>query len=116
MVYAHNEISIIQKSYNLYKLTYDYAKKFPKSDKYSLGEKIKNLLLEILELLIEAETAKRDWKQPVLEKASRKLNLLKILLRLANDIKILDDKKYLTAQDQVQEIGRMLGGWIKAMR
>ena len=116
MTYIHNQIPVIQKSYDLYKLTYEYTKKFPKSDKYSLGEKIKNLLLEILELLIEAETAKHDWKQPILEKTSRKLDLLKILLRLANDIKIMDDKKYLTAQDQVQEIGRMLGGWIKAVR
>ena len=77
---------------------------------------MKNLVLEILELLIEAETAKRDWKAPILEIASCKLGLLKILLRLGNDIKILEDKKYLTAQEQILEIGRQLGGWIKAVR
>lgn len=116
MTYVHNQIPVIQKSYDFYKLVYEYTKKFPKSDKYSLGEKIKNLILEVLELLIEAETAKRDWKGPVLEKASRKLGLLKILLRLANDVKVLDDKKYLTAQEQIQEIGRQVGGWTKAVR
>src|SRR3989338_1977344 len=115
MTYIHNQISVIQKVYDLYKLTYEYAKKFPKSDKYSLGEKIKVLILEVLELLIEAETAKRDWKQPALEKASRKLGLLKILLRLANDIKILEDKKYLNATQHSLEIGRQIGGWIKTV-
>src|SRR3990167_5977625 len=116
MTYIHNQIPVIQKSYDLYKLTYEYTKKFPKSDKYSLGEKIKNLILDVLELLIEAETAKKDWKQPILEKASRKLGLLKILLRLANDIKILEDKKYLTAQEIILDIGRQIGGWVKAGR
>lgn len=116
MPYLHNQISIIQKAYELYKLTYEYTKKFPKSDKYALGEKIKGLILEILEFLIEAETTKRDWKQPVLEKASRKLDLLKILVRLSNDIKILDDRKYLTITELILEIGRMLGGWLKAVR
>lgn len=116
MTYVHNNIPIIQKSYDLYKLFYEYTKKFPKSDKYALGEKIKNLILELLEQLIEAETAKKDWKEPILEKASRKLGLLKILARLANDIKVLEDKKYLTAQDHIMEIGRQIGGWIKAVR
>ncbi len=66
-----------------------------------------------MELLIDAETAKRDWKSPLLQKASRKTDLLKLLLRLANEIKILDDKKYLSLTEKLQEIGRMLGGWLK---
>lgn len=100
----------------MYKLTYQYSKAFPKSDKYSLGEKIKNLILEVLELLIEAEATKKDWKEPILNKASRKLNLLKILIRLTNEIKILDNKKYLDSEERLQEIGRMIGGWIKAVK
>jgi len=113
---TYYQIPLIQKTYDLYKSTYQYTKTFPKSDKYSLGEKIKNLILQILELLTQAETAKRDWKMPILEKTSRKLNLLKLLVRLANEIKILDHKKYLVLQEQIQEIGRMNGGWIKTLR
>ena len=80
-----------------------------------MGEKIKNIILEILELLMEAETAKRDWKKSFLEKASIKLGLLKILTRLSNDIKILEDKKYLELEEKIMEIGKMIGGWIKAV-
>jgi len=35
---------------------------------------------------------------------------VKILIRLANDIKSLDDKKYLILQEKLQEIGKMIGG------
>ena len=113
MAYVHNQISVITKTYDLYKLQYQYSKAFPKSDKYSLGEKIKSIILEILELLMEAETAKKDWKKSFLEKASVKLGLLKILIRLSNDIKILDNKKYLELEEKIIEIGKMIGGWMK---
>lgn len=116
MVYIHKQISLIQKSYDLYKIIHQNTKNFPKSDKYCLGEKIKNINLEILELLIEAEVAKRDWKTPILEKTSHKVKLLEILIRLAYEIRILDDKKYLDLQDKLQEIGRMIGGWIKTVK
>lgn len=116
MTYPYNEISLIQKTYDLYKITYSYSKTFPKSDKYSLGGRIKTLIIEMLELLMEAETAKKDWKSPILEKVSRKLRILKLLVRLTNEIKILDNKKYLVLSEKLQEIGRMLGGWIKAVK
>jgi hypothetical protein len=114
--YIHNQIPLIQKTYDLYKFTHQYSKTFPKSDKYCLGEKIKNIILETLELLAEAETAKKDWKLTPLEKAGYKINLLKLLIRLCNEIKILDNRKYLTLQEMLQEIGRMIGGWIKAVK
>jgi len=113
--FLHNQISLIQKSYDLYKNIYQLIKTFPKGDKYNLGQEIKCLNLQIIELLIEAEIAKKDWKAPLIEKASLKLSLLKILTRLASDIKIIDQKKYLGLQEQMQEIGRMLGGWLKAV-
>lgn len=114
--FNHNEISLIQKSYDLYKSIYQLIKTFPKGDKYNLGNELKSLNIQIIELLIEAEIAKKDWKAPLIEKASLKLSLLKILTRLASDIKIIDQKKYLNIQEQMQEIGRMLGGWLKSLK
>lgn len=116
MAYVHNEIPAIQKAYDLYKNVHEYTKKFPKGDKYSLGERLKNVILEILELLMEAESAKRDWKEQALEKVNRKLGIAKLLIRLSNDIHILDDKKYLALIEKLMEIGRMIGGWMKAVR
>jgi len=41
---------------------------------------------------------------------------LKILIRLAEDIKALPTKKYLYLEELLQEIGKMLGGWIRSIR
>lgn len=107
------DIPIFKKSYDLYKEFYICLKTFPKQDRYSLGQKSETVLTEILECLLTATGLPKAEKLPYLDKASGKLNLLRIYMRLAKDIKVMDNKKYIFFQDSVDEIGRMLGGWKK---
>jgi len=55
-------------------------------------------------------------KMPTLEKASVKLNFLRICIRLMKDLKAIDTKKYIIIEANLDEIGRMLGGWIKSTK
>lgn len=105
------EIPIIRKIYELYKIFYGYAALFPKKDKYTLGSKCEIYITDVLELLLAAASAPKYGKQALIQQASVKFDTLKIFLRLANDLDILDGKKYIELQKHIQEIGRMLGGW-----
>ncbi|PIZ00516.1 diversity-generating retroelement protein bAvd family protein [bacterium (Candidatus Howlettbacteria) CG_4_10_14_0_8_um_filter_40_9] len=111
-----HDTPIIQKVYNLYRDFYITVEKMQKKDKYSLGLKIQNSILEILELTIEASNLKQAEKITPLEKASIKTDLLKTLIRLAHDIKAIDQKKYIKLEEQVQEIGKMIGGWLRYIK
>ena len=51
-----------------------------------------------------------------LKQASSNLNLLRVLLRLLKDIKAIDSKKYIAIENIIDEIGRMLGGWIRSIK
>lgn len=104
---------ILHKVYGLYKLFYQYSKSFPKKDRYSLGLKCSDLILEILELILSAIENNREEKMFFLKKTSVKLNILRIFIRLTKEVEILDFKKYLTLQKEINEIGKMLGSWIK---
>lgn len=42
--------------------------------------------------------------------------MLRIFIRLASDTKTIDKKLYLSLQEQIDEIGRMLGGWLKSLK
>jgi len=108
------DIPIFQKAYELYKLLYQYVAGFPKKDRYTLGQRVENSLLDFMESVILASQLSKTEKLPILQKASIKLDVLKVLIRLCKDLKVLDNKKYLILESQIQEIGRMLGGWIKA--
>jgi len=87
---------------------------FPKTKRYTLGQKLDNLTLEILELLFSIPSSQN--KTDTLQKMSIKLDLLKILLRFAKDSQAITDKKYLELQLILQEIGKMLGGWIRSTK
>jgi len=111
-----NEIPIIQKVYDFYCELYLAAEKMPKKDKYTLGEKLSRTTLDLMELLIMAGYADKEAKNIFLGKANAKLELLKILIRLAEEIKAINTKKYLLLQEKLQETGRMLGGWLRSLR
>lgn len=110
------DIPIFTKLYELYKIYSQYLILFPKSKKYTLGEKIDQIILSILELVIMTGYLPREQKLPGLLKISTKLDILKILLRLALETKCLDNNKYQHLVSQTIEIGKMLGGWIKTTR
>lgn len=90
--------------------------KFPKSQRYTLGSKIQAELLATAEAVIAAATTSdRLRKVDHLNIASAKLDLIRLLVRLAKDCKCLDNETYLDLESQLHEIGKMLGGWIKSL-
>ncbi|HEY4493273.1 MAG TPA: four helix bundle protein [Candidatus Paceibacterota bacterium] len=108
------DIPIFKKSYELYQTFYLYRVTISKQDRYTIWQRGENLILDILEGILLASKLPKEEKAPVLEWTSNKLNLLRIFLRLSKDVKALDQKKYLILEGLVDEIGRMLGGWLKA--
>lgn len=110
------DIPILKKSYELYKTFYGYRNNVLRQDRYTLWQKTENLILEITEDIFLASFMSKSEKLPVLEKMSIKLNGLKVFIRLLKELKILDNSKYLALQEAIDEIGRMLGGWIKSTR
>ena len=111
MNHSNIDIPIIKKLYELYKVFYSYSALFPKKDKYTLGAKCEIYLIATLELLLEASCTYRDEKLVLIKKANTKFDTLKLFIRLLKHLNIIDTKKYLKLQEQIQEIGRMLGGW-----
>ncbi len=107
-------LPIIQKLIVAYKVWHKFLPYFPKTSRYTLGGKINTLFLELLELLVIASYS-RSERALYVQKAIIKLDLLKFFLQLAWEIKILDDKKFISLSEKLSEVGRMLGGWNKQL-
>jgi len=108
------EIPIFKKLVELYKSFHLIRNQVPKQDRFTVWQKCENILLDMLERLLIANGLAKEKKLPELEKMSLSLNLLRIFLRLAKEIKSIDNAKYARLEKDIDEIGRMLGGWIKA--
>ena len=78
-----------------------------------MGVKIDSLFLETIELLFTANYLPKQEKSIYLEKATKKLDLLKFFLSISWEIKVFPDKKYIRLSEHLNEIGKMLYGWNK---
>jgi len=108
------DIPIFTKLYEFYKTLTSAITSFPKTKRYTLGQKLDNVTLDIFELLLSIPVS--HDKTSTLQEISIKIDLLKILLRLSRDSLAVNDKTYLQLESLLQEIGRMLGGWIRSSK
>jgi len=107
-------LAIFEKTYELILWLYPTVNKFPKSQRFVLGQQIENTILEILKGIIEANQ-ERD-KLAYLKKISVELDKLRILVRLSKDLRFISIRQYSFAAEKINEIGKMLGGWMKSCR
>ena len=110
------DIPIFIKICDFYKLLSQLLLSFPKSKRYTLGQRIDQISLATIELVITAGYTPREQKLALLQKTSIKIDLLKILLRLSLETKCIDNKKYQLIANHLVEIGKMVGGWIKSVK
>ena len=114
---ATADIPIVHSFYQLYASLDTYIKQFPKSERYTLGATLQNQLLQAFEqILIAAANTDANVKSRHLKQVSAKVDLLRLLIRLAKDCKCLSNQAYIELESGLHEIGRMLGGWIKSLK
>jgi len=85
----------------------------PKSSRFTIGEKIDALLLEIIEATYTAKYTSRERKIPYLQKASSKLDIAKLFLQIAWEAEAIENNRYIPISQELDEIGRMLGAWLQ---
>lgn len=106
-----NNLAILEKTYELILWLYPAVNKFPKSQRFVLGQRIETAALAILEKIIAANQSRA--KTAYLKKASTDLDILRYLVRLAKDLHFINLRQYEFAAQKINEIGKMLGGWMK---
>ena len=103
----------------VYDLILWYAPKiahYPKKYKYTLGDRITALQLEFLEQIIEAKYTSGGKKWYFLRKANLLLEKLRYMVRLSKDLQCISLKAYEHASKNINEIGKMVGGWEKQQK
>lgn len=107
--YSH--LPIFQKAYDLTLVIYRATAKFKREYKYTLGAKLKETIIEFLDWVIRANSERA--KTPALKEADMRLERLRIYVRLGYDLEVIGVRKYEVLCRQMDELGKMLGGWMK---
>jgi hypothetical protein len=86
----------------------------PRRQKFQLGDRLQSTALDVLDALIEAAYTRE--RTALLQSANLGLEKLRYGLRLANDLQLLDFRRYEHAARLVDAVGRQVGGWLRAER
>ena len=107
------ELIIYQKLYDMILYSFPIIGRFPKDQRFVLGQQIQNEMLEIGKMVVHANKLKQ--KRGKLYEIDIELEKLRLLVRLAKDLGFLTTRKYGHHCERLDEIGRLLGGWLKAV-
>lgn len=105
------ELLVINRAYTLVQWACPHIAKFPRSHRFTLGQRLEHRLYDVLESLLRAKYTRE--RQPILKTVNLELEMLGFQFRLAKDLRCLPESSYAFAARAVNEIGQMVGGWIK---
>jgi hypothetical protein len=125
----HSEAELFQKFYETAKLMNIYLNHFPKFEKYALALQTRQHMYEVYALMVEGQ--KSYYKKSVLGLLDKRHEQWRMDVNLANvfdyfrfkDGKISDKTpeqlaahRFLAISRLIDELGRMIGGWISFER
>jgi hypothetical protein len=102
---------IFTKTYDMLRWLLPQTVKFPRQQRFVLAAAVQQTALRLQEQLIEAAYAAHPL--PHLREADVTLAKLRTYLRLCRDLELLKFNQYEHGARMLNEIGRLLGGWMK---
>ena len=106
---------MLEKIKSAYILWHGYHNILPKTQRYSLGNRVDKLFIELIEAISTASFLSREEKLPYVRVSIRKLDTLKILIMILWETESLENNQYITLSTPLDEAGKMLGGWSRQL-
>ena len=111
---ARTELPVVLKCYDLVLWSCRHLAKFPRSYRFTLGERLEGRLYDIQDGLLRAKYLHE--KADMLRRVNMDLELLRFQYRLSYELQCLNADSYGYAARTVNEIGQMVGGWLKSSK
>jgi four helix bundle protein len=104
---------IFTRTYDLLRWLIPATVKFPRQQRFVLASALQQTALCFQEQIVDAAYAAHP--KTALQQADASLAKLRLHLRLSHDLGFLGDGQYRHVAAMVDEIGKLLGGWLKTV-
>ena len=112
---VENKLLIYQKYVDLIDYGYNLLIKYPKIEKYALTTQIRNSMYTSLKYILYANKITNKYnKLEILNKLDAEIAMQSYYIRFSYKKKYISHNNYYEWSKRIEEIGRILGGWIKA--
>lgn len=105
---------ILTRTFDLLSWLLPKAEQFPKVYRTTVTQRLMGAALDFQEALFDAQGQGGTTRRKHLRQADAALNKLRLYLRLAHQWRWFSVGQYRHVSMQVAELGRLLGGWMKA--
>lgn len=113
----HENLKVFTKFYDLTIWLHQKVIKFPKNSRFTLGQRVEDTAFETLELVVMANsTFDKERRLELQKEIGLNLEVLRILMRAAKDLKFINIRSYKFAYERILEVDRILGGWRKSTK
>ncbi len=106
---------VLELSKSIYKRWIEIHRNTERTARFGLGLKIDNLLLDLLELLQKTIYTPVDKKVFLLNVTSEKIDMVRFFMQILWENKFCPNKQYVSIETDIQNLGRMIGGWKKGL-
>ena len=105
-------LPIYKTAYELLEVVVRATKEFPKDFKYSLGEKIRDEVVDLVIFIFKANSSKTNRIENA-TKIIERIEVIDLLVRLTKDLRIINVKQFSEIVFLSDSLGRQAQGWIK---
>lgn len=108
------EMIIFTRTYDFISWLLPLAEKFPRSQRFVVTQRLQSAALNFQESIIEANAVRGALRTNKLRSADAELRKVRLYLRLCERWKWINSGQYRHVSAMISEIGKLLGGWLKA--
>lgn len=108
------EMIIFSRTFDFIAWLIPQSMKFPRSQRFIITKRLQDAALNFYEHLNQANRVRNQNRKRYLSAADVELHTVNFYLRLVHRWAWLTDGQYAHAGKMTAELGRLLGGWIKA--
>jgi hypothetical protein len=110
---TYDNLPVFKDSYDLLILVFEIVKNFDKQYKYTLWDKIKN---EVIELITSIYRANSSFENRLIniKKAREQIEVLRLYIRLSKDLRIINIKIFANISIKIETLSKQLFAWWKS--
>jgi hypothetical protein len=110
----HTDLPIYRTGEKLFSIGIDIQHNMPRAVKRSLGEKITQHCMDMLELMALANATRGAERAAHIQKLMTHVRTATVLLRVAHGKRAIATKHWAAAVELLENIGKQGGGWLKS--
>lgn len=107
----YQNLPVFKDAYDLLLRVYNVSRTFQRDFRYTIGEDMKNTLMEMLVFLFRANRHREKLGEVAL--CREHIEQVKIYLRILHDLKQLSLKQYVLLSERAETVSKQLTAWDK---